>query len=120
MKAMRINLSNLASRRPQSESALLDQALPEYEVASRHSMVVRAPAGVVYQAIHELEPGRAPLARALMILRMVPALVLLGGIIPEVDVPGLKAIGVKGIFLPGTPMQEIIDFINANVRARVS
>ena len=30
-----------------------------------------------------------------------------------------KAMGVKGIFLPGTPMQEIIDFINANVRARV-
>src|SRR5437868_10003268 len=47
-------------------------------------------------------------------------LVLVGGIIPEVDVPGLKAIGVKGIFLPGTPMQEIVDFINANVRARVS
>ena len=47
-------------------------------------------------------------------------LVLLGGIIPEVDVPGLKAIGVKGIFLPGTPMQAIIDFIHANVRARVA
>ena len=27
--------------------------------------------------------------------------------------------GVKGIFLPGTPMQEIVDFINANVRPRV-
>jgi len=47
-------------------------------------------------------------------------LVLLGGIIPEVDVPGLKQIGVKGIFLPGTPMQAIVDFINANVRERVS
>jgi len=47
-------------------------------------------------------------------------LVLIGGIIPEVDVPALKQIGVKGIFLPGTPMQEIIDFINANVRERVS
>jgi len=47
-------------------------------------------------------------------------LVLLGGIIPDVDVPRLKEIGVKGIFLPGTPMQEIIDFINANVRERVS
>jgi multiple sugar transport system permease protein len=31
----------------------------------------------------------------------------------------LEAIGIKGIFLPGTPMQEIIDFINDNVRARV-
>jgi methylmalonyl-CoA mutase C-terminal domain/subunit len=46
-------------------------------------------------------------------------LVLIGGIIPDVDVPRLKEIGVKGIFLSGTPMQEIIDFVNANARARV-
>jgi methylmalonyl-CoA mutase, C-terminal domain len=46
-------------------------------------------------------------------------LVVIGGIIPDVDVPRLKEIGVKGIFLPGTPMQEIIDFINTNARARV-
>jgi methylmalonyl-CoA mutase, C-terminal domain len=47
-------------------------------------------------------------------------LVLVGGIIPDVDIPRLKEIGVKGVFLPGTPMQEIVDFINANARARVS
>src|SRR5262250_2125835 len=46
-------------------------------------------------------------------------LVVIGGIIPDVDIPKLKDIGVKGIFLPGTPMQDIIDFINGNVRARV-
>ena len=46
-------------------------------------------------------------------------LVLIGGIIPDVDIPKLKKIGVKGIFLPGTPMQEIIEFINTNARARV-
>ncbi len=46
-------------------------------------------------------------------------LVVIGGIIPDVDIPKLKAIGVKGVFLPGTPMQEIIDFISANARARV-
>ena len=46
-------------------------------------------------------------------------LVLVGGIIPDVDIPKLKEIGVKGIFLPGTPMQDIIDFISANARARV-
>jgi methylmalonyl-CoA mutase C-terminal domain/subunit len=46
-------------------------------------------------------------------------LVVLGGIIPGVDIPKLKEIGVKGIFLPGTPMQEIVDFINANSRTRV-
>src|SRR5579864_3953621 len=45
-------------------------------------------------------------------------LVLVGGIIPDVDVPKLQAIGVKGVFLPGTPMQQIIDFINANARER--
>src|SRR5262249_50919211 len=46
-------------------------------------------------------------------------LVVIGGIIPDVDIPKLKAIGIKGIFLPGTPMQEIIEFINSNARARV-
>ena len=46
-------------------------------------------------------------------------LVVIGGIIPDVDVPQLNALGVRGVFLPGTPMQNIIDFINANARARV-
>jgi methylmalonyl-CoA mutase C-terminal domain/subunit len=46
-------------------------------------------------------------------------LVVIGGIIPDVDIPRLKAIGVKGVFLPGTPMQDIVRFINANARARV-
>src|SRR5262245_35352771 len=46
-------------------------------------------------------------------------LVVVGEIIPDVDIPKLKEIGVKGIFLPGTAMQEIVDFINANVRTRV-
>src|SRR5947199_211448 len=46
-------------------------------------------------------------------------LVIIGGIIPDVDIPRLHEIGVKGVFLPGTPMQEIIDFIGANARARV-
>jgi len=45
-------------------------------------------------------------------------LVLIGGIIPDVDIPKLKEIGVKGIFLPGTSMQEIIDFIHANARVK--
>jgi methylmalonyl-CoA mutase, C-terminal domain len=46
-------------------------------------------------------------------------IVVIGGIIPDVDIPKLQAMGIKGIFLPGTPMQEIIDFIQANVRPRV-
>lgn len=45
-------------------------------------------------------------------------LVLIGGIIPDVDIPKLREIGVKGIFLPGTAMQDIIEFITKNVRER--
>ena len=45
-------------------------------------------------------------------------LVVVGGIIPDVDIPKLREMGVKGIFLPGTPMQEIIDFIAGHVRSR--
>ena len=44
-------------------------------------------------------------------------LVVVGGIIPDVDIPKLQEAGVKGIFLPGTPMQQIIDFIQTHVRA---
>jgi methylmalonyl-CoA mutase C-terminal domain/subunit len=45
-------------------------------------------------------------------------LVLVGGIVPDVDIPRLKALGVGGVFPPGTPMREIVDFIGAHVRSR--
>jgi len=45
-------------------------------------------------------------------------LVVVGGIIPDVDIPRLKEIGITGVFLPGTPMQEIIEFISRNSRSR--
>jgi methylmalonyl-CoA mutase C-terminal domain/subunit len=44
-------------------------------------------------------------------------LVILGGIIPDADLPGLKALGVAAVFRPGTAMQEIIDFITSKVHA---
>jgi methylmalonyl-CoA mutase C-terminal domain/subunit len=47
-------------------------------------------------------------------------LVVVGGIIPDVDVPRLKEAGIAAVFLPGTPMQEIVDFIGGHVRARVT
>lgn len=43
-------------------------------------------------------------------------LVVIGGIIPDQDLPRLREIGVEGIFLPGTSMQEIIAFITGHVR----
>jgi methylmalonyl-CoA mutase C-terminal domain/subunit len=45
-------------------------------------------------------------------------LVIVGGIIPDVDIPKLKAIGVSEIFLPGSPMQDIVRFIQERVPAR--
>ena len=46
-------------------------------------------------------------------------LVVVGGIIPAVDIPKLQEMGVRGIFLPGTPMQDIVDFIRQHARSRV-
>ena len=38
--------------------------------------------------------------------------VVLGGIIPEADIPALKQAGIAGIFLPGTSTQDIVEFIH--------
>jgi methylmalonyl-CoA mutase C-terminal domain/subunit len=46
-------------------------------------------------------------------------LVLAGGIIPAKDIPGLKAIGIREIFLPGTPTQTLVDFVRQEVGDRV-
>src|SRR6266699_2941774 len=50
---------------------------------------------------------------------MQDVLVVVGGIIPDVDIPKLNAIGIEGVFLPGTPMQDIVDFITRRAHARV-
>lgn len=41
-----------------------------------------------------------------------------GGIIPDEDVPRLKALGVAAVFGPGTSTQEIVDFLKAKVPER--
>ena len=40
---------------------------------------------------------------------------LLGGIIPDEDLPALQAMGVRGVFGPGTPTQQIVDFIQSKL-----
>ena len=42
-------------------------------------------------------------------------LVIAGGIIPEEDIPGLKEIGIKAVFGPGTSTKDIVRFIQENV-----
>ncbi|MDY7038604.1 MAG: cobalamin B12-binding domain-containing protein [Thermodesulfobacteriota bacterium] len=43
-------------------------------------------------------------------------LVLGGGIIPEEDIPALKNVGIAEIFGPGTNTEQIINYINDNLR----
>ena len=47
---------------------------------------------------------------------MDDTLVLVGGIVPQEDISTLKANGVSEIFLPGTSTEDIVKFINENVR----
>lgn len=47
---------------------------------------------------------------------MEDVLVIGGGVIPEDDVPRLKKAGVAEIFGPGTPTDEIVEFIRKNVK----
>lgn len=41
-----------------------------------------------------------------------------GGIVPDEDIPGLKAAGVLEIFTPGTSTEAAVDWVKANVRPR--
>ena len=45
--------------------------------------------------------------------------VLAGGIIPDKDIAGLKALGIREIFLPGTPTQSLVEFIRQEAGRRV-
>lgn len=45
---------------------------------------------------------------------MDDVLVVAGGIIPDEDVPEMKALGVRAVFGPGTPTGVIVEFIREN------
>ncbi|NCD09083.1 MAG: cobalamin B12-binding domain-containing protein [Negativicutes bacterium] len=47
---------------------------------------------------------------------MTEVLTIGGGVIPDSDIPGLKAAGVSEVFTPGTPTSAIVEYINANVK----
>jgi methylmalonyl-CoA mutase, C-terminal domain len=48
--------------------------------------------------------------------QMSDVMVFMGGIVPDQDIAELKKIGVKGIFLPGSSLDEIVNFVKQNVR----
>jgi methylmalonyl-CoA mutase C-terminal domain/subunit len=45
-------------------------------------------------------------------------LVLVGGIVPQEDIPRLKQDGVVEVFPPGTSTEDIVKFLRANVKPR--
>ena len=45
-------------------------------------------------------------------------MLVVGGIIPDDDIPILKEMGVSATFGPGTPIREIADYIRENIPAR--
>ncbi len=47
---------------------------------------------------------------------MQDVLVMVGGIVPDADIPGLKEAGVAAVFQPGATTQEIVDFIRSHVK----
>src|SRR5436309_3626205 len=46
---------------------------------------------------------------------MDDTLILVGGIVPQEDIPELKAKGISEVFLPGTSTEDIVEFIRNNV-----
>jgi methylmalonyl-CoA mutase C-terminal domain/subunit len=42
-----------------------------------------------------------------------------GGVIPEDDIPGLKAAGIQEVFSPGTSTEDIVAWVRENIVPRV-
>ena len=47
---------------------------------------------------------------------MNDVLIIGGGVIPEGDIPALKEAGIAEIFTPGTPTNDVSEFIKAHVK----
>lgn len=41
-----------------------------------------------------------------------------GGIIPDDDIPRLKAAGIQKVFLPGAPLDDVVQWVRENIRPR--
>src|SRR5580692_7479256 len=97
-----------------SSNAMLDRYMPEFDVASRHEIVVAAPIDRVYAAVKEADFNSGWIVRALVALRTLPAriagrkkpapaphapgLLRSGFTLLEEDAPNEFVLGVAGRF----------------------
>jgi methylmalonyl-CoA mutase C-terminal domain/subunit len=51
---------------------------------------------------------------------MKDVVLIVGGIVPDEDIPALKQVGVAEVFQPGASTQEIVEFIRSHVRTVTS
>ena len=47
-------------------------------------------------------------------------LVILGGTIPQADIPELESMGVAAVFGPGTPLESVVQFLRERVGPKVA
>jgi methylmalonyl-CoA mutase C-terminal domain/subunit len=62
-------------------------------------------------------------ARLIALLREQKAediLVVLGGTIPQADVPALQAMGVAAVFGPGTPLDSVVSFLRERIQPKTA
>ena len=50
--------------------------------------------------------------------RLNDVLVVVGGIIPDQDIPKLKECGIAEVFQPGASMEEIVTYVRGHVRKK--
>lgn len=59
-------------------------------------------------------PHTRRFAAALRAAGLDDVLLLVGGVIPPQDVPALREAGADGVFLAGTPVGDVVEFIRAH------
>ena len=93
---MRITARARQQQARATRPTLVDEVMPVYQVASRHSRIVRAPAATVYAEIRRVEFGQAPVVRGLFALRGLPTRLLHRGQAPA---PRVRSQGVPPGFV---------------------
>ena len=84
---------------------------------------------IVKQAVQEavdviglsiMSGAHIPISRKLMDMMkeedLRNVMVVVGGVIPNKDIPFLKELGIDGVFPGGSPFEEIIEFIKESVQ----